>query len=97
MLLVDEAGRQERPRGQRRRPAPKQSDDDFLLTPLEEAGAEESDSGSQVIALEGDVEFEEAGPGASGVDSAEAPADSGGGLLEEDLGEGLGAGLGGAA
>ncbi len=38
-----------------------QSDDDFLLTPLEEAEGEESDSGSQVIALEGDVEFEEAG------------------------------------
>jgi excisionase family DNA binding protein len=59
------------------------TDDDFLLTPLEEASAEESDSGSQVIALEGDVEFEEAAPSAS---SAAL-----GGLLEEDLGEGLGA------
>ena len=59
-----------------------QSDDDFLLTPLEEAGVEESDSGSQVIALDEDVEFEEAAPGASGI---------GAGLLEDDLGEGLGA------
>jgi len=58
-----------------------QSDDDFLLTPLEEASAEESDSGSQVIALDEDVEFEEAAPGTSGI---------GGGLLEDDLGAGLG-------
>ena len=65
-----------------------QSDDDFLLTPLEEAGAEESDSGSQVIALEGDVEFEEmAGGGVSTLDDGGGM----GGLLEEDLGEGLGA------
>ncbi len=61
------------------------SDDDFLLTPLEEAGAEESDSGSQVIALDDDVEFEEAG--------CREPRgrSDGGGLLEDDLGEGLGA------
>ena len=67
--------------------ADEQSDDDFLLTPLEEAGTEESDSGSQVIALDEDVEFE---------DAALEPA---GGLLEDDLGEGLGAAaaLGGAA
>jgi excisionase family DNA binding protein len=64
------------------------SDDDFLLTPLEEASAEESDSGSQVIALDEDVEFEEAAPGASGVSTLEEA----GGLLEDDLGEGLGAG-----
>jgi hypothetical protein len=66
--------------------AEQQSDDDFLLTPLEEAGSEESDSGSQVIALDDDVEFEEAGPGISGVGTLE-----GGGLLEDDLGEQLGA------
>jgi excisionase family DNA binding protein len=60
-----------------------QSDDDFLLTPLEEGAAEESDSGSQVIALDDDVEFEDAGPGS---------LDAGGGLLEDDLGEGLGGG-----
>ncbi len=62
-----------------------QSDDDFLLTPLEEAGAEDSsDSGSQVIALEdADVEFTEEG---------EEGAMAGAGLLEEDLGEGLGGG-----
>jgi excisionase family DNA binding protein len=67
-----------------------QSDDDFLLTPLEEASAEESDSGSQVIALDEDVEFEDADSGAL------EPA---GGLLEDDLGEGLGAAaaMGGAA
>jgi excisionase family DNA binding protein len=61
--------------------AEEQSDDDFLLTPLEEAGAEESDSGSQVIALDEDVEFEDAVGG---------PLESGGGLLDDDLGEGLG-------
>lgn len=61
-----------------------QSDDDFLLTPLEEGAAEESDSGSQVIALDDDVEFEEAGVGAL--------EEAGGGLLEDDLGEGLGGG-----
>jgi excisionase family DNA binding protein len=68
-----------------------ESDDDFLLTPLEEASAEESDSGSQVIALDEDVEFEDAGPGASGIGTLE----EGAGLLEDDLGEQLGGGLGG--
>lgn len=72
-----------------------QSDDDFLLAPLEEASAEESDSGSQVIALEAEVEFEEAGPGISSL-GGEMP-EAGGGLLEEDLDVGLGGGLGGAA
>ncbi len=61
-----------------------QSDDDFLLTPLDEGAAEESDSGSQVIALDDDVEFEEAGVGA-------LDDDGGGGLLEDDLGESFGA------
>ena len=72
-----------------------QSDDDFLLAPLEEASAEESDSGSQVIALEGEVEFEEAGPGISTI-GGEMP-EAGGGLLEEDLDVGLGGGLSGVA
>jgi hypothetical protein len=70
------------------------TDDDFLLTPLEEAGVEESDSGSQVIALEGDVEFEDAGPSTSSamLDAGGGGMGSGmGGLLEEDLGAGLGA------
>lgn len=61
-----------------------QSDDDFLLTPLEEGAAEESDSGSQVIALDDDVEFEEAPVGAF--------EEAGGGLLEDDLGEDFGGG-----
>ncbi len=61
-----------------------QSDDDFLLTPLEEASAEESDSGSQVIALDDDVEFEEA-------DAPAATLEDEGGLMEDDLGEGFGA------
>jgi hypothetical protein len=66
-------------------PAEPGSDDDFLLTPLEDAGAEESDSGSQVIALDNEVEFDEAG-------ASVATDEPGlGGLLEEDLGEGLGA------
>ena len=36
------------------------ADDDFLLTPLEEAGEDESDSGSQVIMLETEGEFDDA-------------------------------------
>lgn len=88
MILVDEPTAQSGV-GARTRIGPEPTDDDFLLTPLEEAGVEESDSGSQVIALEGDVEFEDAGPAAtSGL------LDSGGGmggLLDDDLGEGLGA------
>lgn len=72
-------------------PADEQSDDDFLLAPLEEAGTEESDSGSQVIALDSEVEFDEATPGISSI--SEEPAM--GGLLEEDLDAGLGdSGLG---
>jgi hypothetical protein len=61
-----------------------ESDDDFLLTPLEEAAGDESDSGSQVIALEGDVEFEDAATATLEGDEA------GAGLLEGDLGEGFG-------
>lgn len=69
------------------------ADDEFLLTPLEEAGGDESDSGSQVIALDSDVEFGES----SGDDMFGAPL-SGVTALEdgeEDAGE-LG-GLGVAA
>jgi hypothetical protein len=36
------------------------ADDDFLLTPLEEATEDESDSGSQVIMLETEGEFDDA-------------------------------------
>jgi hypothetical protein len=36
------------------------ADDDFLLTPLEEAAEDESDSGSQVIMLETEGEFDDA-------------------------------------
>ncbi len=68
--------------------APADSDDDFLLTPLEEGAADESDSGSQVIALESEVEFDDAGGGVAMFE--EEPA-AGGGLLEDDLGEGFGA------
>lgn len=61
-------------------------DDDFLLTPLEEA-SEDGSSGSQVIALDSESDFGEA----SLLDDA---GDAG--LLEEDLGEGFGADLGAA-
>jgi excisionase family DNA binding protein len=87
MMLVDDAAAKSRaaPKGTVAGP---QGDDDFLLTPLEEVGPEESDSGSQVIALEGDVEFEDSGASSSSA-MLEQPAGLGG-LLEEDLGEGLG-------
>lgn len=65
------------------------AEDDFLLTPIEEAGDSESeDSGSQVIALDSDSGF-----GDSGLLEGDA-----GGMLEEDFGPAdggpsLGAGL----
>jgi hypothetical protein len=62
-----------------------------LLTPLEEGAADESDSGSQVIALESEVEFDDAGGGGGGVAMFEEEPAAGGGLLEDDLGEGFGA------
>lgn len=68
-------------------------EDDFLLTPLEEAVDDESqDSGSQVIALDSDTgDFDDAAPTLLG--DAAAPASTA--LLEEDdVGAGLGA-LGG--
>ena len=74
------------------------SDDDFLLAPLEEAGVEESDSGSQVIALDSEVEFDEAGPSVSGITSElQESQESSGGLLDDDLDAGLGAALGSSA
>jgi excisionase family DNA binding protein len=71
-----------------------QSEDEFLLTPLEESMDDESqDSGSQVIALDSDTDFEDASPTVMG------PPDAAAGLLEPaeegmaDLGLG-GVGLG---
>jgi hypothetical protein len=55
--------------------APEKGDDEFLLTGVEEATEESSDSGSQVIALDTDDEL------SSGMF---APAASGTGLLEEE-------------
>jgi excisionase family DNA binding protein len=55
-------------------------DDDFLLTPLEEAGdAEESESGSQVIALDTDSDD-------ASTMIANTPIPTMGAMLEEDLG-----------
>jgi hypothetical protein len=73
-----------------------QSEDEFLLTPLEESMDDESqDSGSQVIALDSDTEFDDANPTVMG------PVDNIGSLLEpDDAAVGFGAGdlgLSGAA
>ena len=62
-------------------PTELKTDDDFLLTPLEEAADEESESGSQVIALDTEGEGDEAatmiaGSGAGGGMAA---------MLDEDL------------
>jgi len=56
------------------------ADDDFLLTPLDEAATDESDSGSQVIALDSEVEFDDASPSFGSRQPAMA------GMLEEDIG-----------
>ncbi|HVA44829.1 MAG TPA: helix-turn-helix domain-containing protein [Pirellulales bacterium] len=63
-----------------------QSEDEFLLTPLEESIDDESqDSGSQVIALDSDADFDDATPTALG-----SPDMLGGALLEpEEAGAGL--------
>jgi hypothetical protein len=53
------------------------ADDDFLLTPVEDIGGEESDSGSQVIALDTE-EFDESAEGLLAADVAAEP------LLEEE-------------
>jgi hypothetical protein len=58
-------------------------DDDFLLTPLDDATVDESDSGSQVIALDSEVEFDEAAPSALGGRQPSMAA-----MLEEDMGGG---------
>lgn len=55
-------------------PTELKADDDFLLTPLEEVGDEESESGSQVIALDAEAETE----GVPGTGSAMAA------MLDED-------------
>ncbi len=58
------------------------SDEDFLLTPVQEAGGDGGDSGSQVIALDSDEEM---------TSGAFTPASSGMvAMLEEDTGEGMG-------
>lgn len=74
-----------------------QSEDEFLLTPLEESIDDESqDSGSQVIALDSDSDFDDASPTVMG-----SPDAVGAALLEPDeAGVGFGApdlGLGTAA
>jgi hypothetical protein len=56
-----------------------EGEDDFLLTPLEEASDEESDSGSQVIALDTEGDFEDATATLLG---SQIP-----GLLDEDSGQ----------
>jgi len=56
------------------------ADDDFLLTPMADSGDDSSDSGSQVIALDAEGDFDESAAtmlGASGL--------GGGMLLEEDV------------
>ncbi len=47
-------------------PTELKTDDDFLLTPLEEGGEEEAESGSQVIALDAEAEGAEAATMAAG-------------------------------
>jgi excisionase family DNA binding protein len=97
MLSIDEpaAGAAKKKSAQTAEP---DSDDDFLLAPLEEAGVEESDSGSQVIALDSEVEFDEAGPSVSGITSElQESQESSGGLLDDDLDAGLGEALGSSA
>ena len=60
------------------------TDDDFLLTPVEEASDEESDSGSQVIAIDSDDSYEEDAANLLGsvedVPLSEADAEIGGGV-----------------
>src|SRR5262249_34523931 len=62
------------------------ADDEFLLTPLEEAAGEESDSGSQVMALDADVDFDESAATMLGPSAAL----SGVTALEDDLGASMG-------
>jgi excisionase family DNA binding protein len=73
-------------------PTELKTDDEFLLTPLEESTEEESESGSQVIALDTDTPLE-----AGGVKAAVGPAVSA--MLDEDFGAqpGMAPGAPGAA
>lgn len=57
------------------------SDDDFLLTPLDDATVDESDSGSQVIALDSEMDFDDASSTMLG--SRQGGVAS---MLDEDLG-----------
>ena len=59
------------------------SDDDFLLTPLDDATVDESDSGSQVIALDSEVDFDEAASTMLGSSSRQPSMAA---MLEEDMG-----------
>jgi excisionase family DNA binding protein len=71
-------------------PAQVKADDDFLLTPLEEEGGDEdSESGSQVIALDSESVSDEAATMIAG--SRSAP------MLDEDLSPAAGMGMGGGA
>ncbi len=66
------------------------ADDDFLLTPVEDVGGEESDSGSQVIALDTE-EFDESAEGLLAADMGAEP------MLEEEAVFAGEDGMGGAA
>lgn len=61
-------------------PTELKADDDFLLTPLEEGSEDDSESGSQVIALDGDVATDE---GATMI--AQAPGAGMAAMLDEDF------------
>lgn len=62
-------------------PTELKTDDDFLLTPLEEAGDDESESGSQVIALDTEGEGDEAATMIAGGAAGGSMA----AMLDEDL------------
>ncbi len=61
-------------------PTELKADDDFLLTPLEEGAEDDSESGSQVIALDGDVATDEAA-----TMIARAPGGGMAAMLDEDF------------
>ena len=69
-------------------PTQLKTDEDFMLTPMEEAGEEESESGSQVIALD----TEPAGEAAPTMLAA-GPAAAGPAMLDEDFSTAGGVGL----
>lgn len=74
LILLDDSGESESA-------TQLKSDDDFLLSPLDDATVDESDSGSQVIALDSEVEFDEA---AATMLGSRQPAMAA--MLEEDMG-----------